>query len=135
MKNTLFILAFLMTFAVVSTVPQAIAANEIPSEVTLIKNVNVWDGRSDDLKKGYDVLIVRNLIKKVAKDIPTSGNYEVDTETNKAKTIEVNQPGAYTYTVKYIGGDDPGTKAYPVKVVDGKGATLMPGLVDHPCEP
>ncbi len=77
-----------------------------------------------------DVLVVGNKIKKVAKNIPTSGSYAVDAKTNVTKTIEVNQPGAYTYTVKYIGGDDPGTKTYPVKVIDGKGSPLMPGLID-----
>jgi len=42
----------------------AIAA-DIPTEVTLLKNVNVFDGKSDKLLMGYDVLVVKNLIKKV----------------------------------------------------------------------
>ncbi len=36
----------------------------------LIKNVNVWDGTSDDLDKNVSVLIENNLIKQVAKNIP-----------------------------------------------------------------
>ena len=56
----------------VVVVPTFAQANtDIPSEVTLFKNVNIWDGTSDSLKKGYDVLVVRNLIKKIAKNIPT----------------------------------------------------------------
>ena len=45
-------------------------AADIPSEVTLFKNVNIFDGESEQLLEGYDVLVVRNLIKKVAEDIP-----------------------------------------------------------------
>ena len=36
----------------------------IPSEVTLFKNVNVFDGKSEKLLEGYDVLVVKNLIMK-----------------------------------------------------------------------
>jgi hypothetical protein len=55
--------------------------------VTVIQNVHIWDGTSDTLKEGYDVLVVGDKIKKIAKDIPTSGDYEVDalrTSTKKA---------------------------------------------------
>ena len=41
----------------------AIAADDVPSEVTLFKNVNIFDGKSEQLLEGYDVLVVRNLIK------------------------------------------------------------------------
>jgi len=46
--------------------------------VTLFKNVNIFDGKSESLKKGYDVLVVKNMIEKIAKDIPASGTYELD---------------------------------------------------------
>ena len=36
----------------------------------LIKNVHVWDGRSDKLAKNSSVLIQDNLIIKVGKNIP-----------------------------------------------------------------
>ena len=66
----------------------AIAA-DIPAEVTLFKNVNVFDGKSEKLLMGYDVLVVKNLIKKVAKDIPTSGTYELDVTTGEdEKTVK-----------------------------------------------
>ncbi len=39
---------------------------EAPSQV-LIKNVNVWDGTSEDLKKGINVLIEGNLIHEVSR--------------------------------------------------------------------
>jgi len=61
---------------------------DIPSEVILFKNVNVFDGKSDKLLMGYDVLVVKNLIKKVAKDIPTSGTYELDVKTGGLKPME-----------------------------------------------
>ena len=39
--------------------------------LTLIRNVNVWDGTSDSLKQGYSVLITGNLITAVEKEIDT----------------------------------------------------------------
>jgi imidazolonepropionase-like amidohydrolase len=56
----------------------------------LITNVSVWDGTSASAKKGVDVLVEDNKIKKVAKGIKA--------------------PGA--------------------NVIDGKGGTLTPGLID-----
>lgn len=38
-------------------------------ETILIQNVNVWDGTSDDLQRGQQVLVEGNLIKSVAKEI------------------------------------------------------------------
>ncbi len=43
----------------------------VAQNTILIKNVNVWDGIGDDLKKNYDVLVVGNLIEKVKKNIPS----------------------------------------------------------------
>ena len=71
--TTLFVALVVM---VIGTPAQA--AEKISSEVTLFKNVNIFDGESNELKNGYDVLVVGNKIKKVAKDIPTTGSYEVD---------------------------------------------------------
>ena len=36
----------------------------------LIKNVGIWNGKNDQIKKNYDVLIVGNLIQQVGKNIP-----------------------------------------------------------------
>lgn len=43
--------------------------NVTSQNITLIKNVNVWDGTSSQLNKGVSVLIEKNLIVTVAKDI------------------------------------------------------------------
>ncbi|MCP4401797.1 MAG: amidohydrolase family protein [bacterium] len=113
-----------------ATAAFAQANAEVPAEVTLIKNVNVWDGRSDGLKEGYDVLIVRNLIEKVAKDIPTSGTYEVDETSGNVKDLSVHV-GINAYDIKVI--DEKGeveTKEVKVNVIDGGGRTLIPGLID-----
>ncbi|MFW2439788.1 MAG: amidohydrolase family protein [Arenicellales bacterium] len=56
----------------------------------LITNVSVWDGTSDSVNNGVDVLVEDNKIKKVAKGIKA--------------------PGA--------------------NVIDGKGGTVTPGLID-----
>jgi len=43
-------------------------AQEAPSQV-LIKNVNVFDGTSEKLAMGQDVLVEGNLIKKIGKGL------------------------------------------------------------------
>jgi imidazolonepropionase-like amidohydrolase len=43
----------------------------------LIKNVNVWDGTSDKLKKGFSVLVENNLIKQVGKNISAPDNARI----------------------------------------------------------
>jgi imidazolonepropionase-like amidohydrolase len=90
MKKILFVLVSLMSFVVIPIVIQ-IHAEEIkaPQQV-LITNVDVWDGTSDAVMKGTDVLVEGNLIKKVGKGIKADG----------------------------------------AQVFDGKGKTLMPGLIE-----
>ena len=78
---------------------------ETPSEVILFKNVKVFDGTSTRLLEGHDVLVVDNMIKRVAKGIPTSGTFASDAKTGGKKEIEVN-------------------------VIDGGGRILMPGMIE-----
>ena len=103
---------------------------ELPSEVTLFKNVNVFDGKSEQLMEGYDVLVVRNLIKKVAKDIPTSGTYEIDVQ-GKVKETQIYSCCFENYTIRTM--DDAGKwtkKQVKVNVIDGEGRILMPGIIE-----
>ena len=65
------------------------AEKEAPTRI-LITNVDVWDGTSDTVSNGTDVLIEGNKIKQVGKNI--------------------DAPGAH--------------------VIDGKGGTVTPGLID-----
>ena len=72
----------------------AVSAQETeptPDKFILIQNVAVWDGTSDALKPGQEVLIKNNLILSVAPSLNVS--------------------------------DD-------VEMIDGKGRTLMPGIID-----
>ena len=105
MKRNILILSIFTVIAVLSGLMSAQAKSNVPEEVTLIKNVNIWDGKSDGLMEGYDVLIVRNLIKKVAKDIPSSGTYEVDMKGGNIKELSV-----------HVGID-----AYSINVIDEQG--------------
>jgi len=57
MKYTLTLLSLLFHLALVS------------QNTILIQNVNVWNGVDDQLKNGYDVLVVDNLIEQVGKNI------------------------------------------------------------------
>ena len=100
--------------------------------VTLIKNIHVWDGTSDNLKENTDVLIVGDKIKRVAQDIPESGTYNVDAVRKTAELVP-DAPGfegkGYDLFVK----DEEGSieeVAVDVTVIDGKGGYLIPGLID-----
>jgi len=105
-------------------------AAEKPSEVILIKNVDVWDGRSDGLKKDHDVLMVGNLIKKVAENIPSSGTYEVDRKSGAVKDMGIHS-GIHAYSIKVITEEGKEEKKdVEVKVIDGGGRVLIPGLID-----
>lgn len=59
----------LTTLVVAFVLPQAWAQGEEKNEPhqILITGVNVWDGTSDSLKKGVDVLVEGNLIKRIGK--------------------------------------------------------------------
>ena len=67
-----------------------VTAQEVPEPQTLITNVDVWDGTSDSVRKGVDVLVEGSKIKRIAP--------------------RISAPGA--------------------EKVDGKGGTLIPGLMD-----
>jgi len=77
------------------------------------------------------VLVVRNLIKQVAKNIPTEGTYELDVKTGglKKKTVQAGCTHVYTVTV-YEGEEKVEKKQVKVNVIDGGGRTLIPGLTD-----
>ena len=99
--------------------------------VTLIKNVHVWDGTSDKLKDA-DVLIVGDKIKRVAKDIPTTGTYDVDAVSKKIVLVP-DAPGleGNRYNLR-VRGEDRSVQqvSVDVSVIDGKGGYLIPGLID-----
>lgn len=108
------------------------AAQDVPSEVTLFKNVNVFDGKSETMLEGHDVLVVRNLIQQIGEDIPTSGTYELEVSTGRLERTEAlpgSGVGGYAVTViDEAGGTE--TREVAVNVIDGGGRTLMPGLID-----
>ena len=119
--------------ALVAALSVSAMAADIPAEVTLFKNVNVFDGKSDKLLMGYDVLVVKNLIKKVAEDIPTSGTYELDVKTGGLKSLDMPQMHdwhAGRNVVTIYEDDKTVKKEVKVNVIDGGGRTVMPGLID-----
>jgi len=120
------ILKMFACLVVAMTLAATARAFDIPSEVTLFKNVNVFDGKNEKLMEGYDVLVVKNLIKQVAKDIPTEGTYELDVKTGglKKKTVQAGCTHVYTITV-YEGEEKIEKKQVKVNVIDGIGRTLI----------
>ena len=106
-------------------------ASAIPDQVTLFKNVKIFDGTADELKQGLDVLVVRNKIQKIAANIPTTGSYEIEASSKSVKKVfdPMGRGGGYSFQVV----DEKGKttpKQVEVNVVDGGGMTLMPGLID-----
>ncbi len=73
----------------------------IPPEVVLFKNVEVFNGIDDKLDD-VDVLVVGNKIKKVAKNIPVSGSYEVDVRQDRVKEIPNPTLVGNAYSIKAI---------------------------------
>jgi imidazolonepropionase-like amidohydrolase len=64
-KSVLMLIVFsLLVFAQLLLAQEKEAHKQV-----LFTNVNVWDGTSDDLKKGYSVLVEDNLIKQVGANI------------------------------------------------------------------
>jgi imidazolonepropionase-like amidohydrolase len=121
----------LLAMLTFSSVIMATDKTELPSEVTLFKNVNVWDGTSEQLKKDLDVLVVHNKIKKIAKEIPTSGTYELDVESGGVKQVDFPAEGLDAYTFKTVDKAGESKKVQvKVNIIDGGGRTLMPGLIN-----
>ena len=101
----------------------------IPDTVTLFKNVKVFNGKENKLHD-VDVLVVKNKIHKVAKDIPTSGTWQLDVKTGGAKRTKGPVGGFFEYTFETFSEEKKEKKTVKVNVIDGGGRTLMPGLID-----
>jgi imidazolonepropionase-like amidohydrolase len=129
MKKLILIVSVFSFLLTITTFTHAI--DTIPSEVTLYKNVNIFDGTSDQLKEGYDVLVVRNKIHKIGQDIPTSGTYEIDVQQKSVKEVSVHIPMDRTYSVTVFDKEGKTEKKnVSVNVIDGGGRTLMPGIIE-----
>ena len=119
-------------FLIMVWVGQLHAGEEYPSEVTLFKSVNIFDGVSETLKMDYDVLVVKNKIHKIAKDIPAAGSFEVEVTSGGEKQVTVLSGYAFnTYTITVKDGEaETKTQDVKVNVIEGAGRTLMPGLIE-----
>ncbi len=132
MKRIMMVLSCLV-FGLSLTMP--VVAADIPSDVTLFKNVNIFDGQSDELLMGYDVLVVQNLVKRIDTDIRIADTYEVDVKTGGYKEVG---SGGHAHDIQGYGDkvvvvyepEKMVKKEVKVKVINGKGLTLIPGLID-----
>ena len=103
---------------------------KIPSEVTLFKNVKIFDAKTNKLQEGLDVLIVKNKIHKIAKNIPNSGTWKLDVKTGGATRVQNPMGGTGEYNFVTYEKEKKVEKTVKVHVIDGGGKTLMPGLID-----
>ena len=125
------IVASVLLLSLVSLATVAQEGGAIPDEVTLFKNVRIFDGTTNGLKDGLDVLIVRNKIQKIAANIPVGGTYEIEVAAGSVKKVAdpYGRQGSYSFQAT----DEEGKvtkKEVKVNVIDGQGMTLMPGLID-----
>lgn len=106
-------------------------ASAIPDEVTLFKNVRIFDGTTNTLKEDLDVLVVRDTIQKIAENIPAAGSYEIEVSGQSVKRVgdPYGRQGTYSFQVTDQEGKAT-KKKVTVNVIDGGGMTLMPGLID-----
>lgn len=125
---TITIVTLLFSFAAL-----AVELADIPETAILFKNVKVFNGTEDKLHD-VDVLVVKNKIHKVTKDIPTTGTWEIDSISGVVKEVVPSIPGVGDYSSGYtIYKTEEGKtekKQIEVKVIDGGGRTLMPGIID-----
>ncbi len=124
----------LISFAVAAAaslwlLPDAGAQSNAPDTVTLFKNVKVFNG-TDNRRHDVDVLVVKNKIHRVAKDIPTAGTWEIDAKTGGVKKLASPVGGFFEYTFESFSEEKKVKKSVKVNVIDGGGRTLMPGLID-----
>ena len=128
------LITVLSTLALVVVLAMPAVAVDIPSDVTLFKNVNIFDGRNEKLLEGYDVLVVKNQIKKIDKNIQISKNYEIDVKTGGYKAMPSGGMCEFVTSepvvVTVYEPEKMVKKEVKVNVIDGKGRTLMPGLID-----
>jgi imidazolonepropionase-like amidohydrolase len=89
--NKFFALIVIASVSLVSLATNATAAKEEAPAQVLFKTVNIFDGKSDKLVMGMDVLVEGNLITKIGKNVKAGSG---------------------------------------ATVINGKGKTLMPGLID-----
>ncbi len=130
MKTKSLCITLFTAFSMVLSVA-LVTATELPESVTLFKNVNIFDGKSDKLMMDYDVLVVKNMIKKIAKDIPSTGTYELDVTSGGYREIDIATPDYDGYIIR-VTNEEAKTEKKQVKVnvIDGGGRTLMPGLIE-----
>lgn len=133
-RSPLTALSAVILFVIVafSATPTTAEEKSQPPSATLFKNVKVFNGIDDGLQD-IDVLVVRNKIHKVAKDITETGTWKVEEVTKKATrvypAVSGDFSGGYSFQVEGESGEVE-TVEVPVVVIDGGGRTLMPGLID-----
>ncbi|MHC4910299.1 MAG: amidohydrolase family protein, partial [Planctomycetota bacterium] len=113
--------------------PLAATAQELPDSVVLFKNVNIFDGKSDELIENQDVLVVRNKIHRIGENIPTGGTFEVEVTSGgerKVTALSDFATGVYEITVMDETSETT-TKQVEVQVIDGGGRTLTPGFIEN----
>ena len=111
----------------------AVAQEDLPDSVILIKNVNIFDGKSDELIEDQDVLIVRNKIHRIEENIPVGGTFEVEVTSGgerKVTALSDFATGVYEITVMDEGAETM-TQEVEVQVIDGGGGTLTPGFIEN----
>ena len=119
----------LVAMAIFCSGASAAEGIKIPPEVTVFKNIKIFDGKTNKLHSGLDVLVVKNKIHKIASDIPTTGTWEIDVTTGGVRKISGSIGGTDTYTFTILSEGKTEKQQAKVNIVDGGGraATIVHG--------
>ena len=125
------IIAAMLSLFVSASLSLAQQSSNIPSEVTLFKNVKVFDGVAGEVKD-LDVLVVKNKIHRIADGIPETGTWEIKADTKAATRLYAPVSGDFSGYAFRVENESGATETIEVEVniIDGEGRTLMPGLID-----
>ncbi|MCP4256194.1 MAG: amidohydrolase family protein [Planctomycetes bacterium] len=115
---------FMIAIAVMLMASVAMAEEiEKPTQV-LFTNVNIFDGKTDGLKKGMSVLVEGNLIKKIGKNINASDATVID---GNGRTLMPGLIDAHTH-LQVTNGTDV-VKTYTQQYNDSRTASIAKGYV------
>ena len=90
----LFITIIVTIFLTVPAYSGTSSFDKIPESVTLFKNVKVFNG-TENMLHDVDVLVVKNKIHKIGKNLPTTGSWEIDVKTGGATKVANPIGGGY----------------------------------------
>ncbi len=125
MNKKPYVVAALLAAAVLVTSAMTTAVAENKPTQVLIVNVDVWDGTSDEVQKGVDVLVEGNKVAKIAKGIKAPN---ATTINGQGGTVT---PGFIDMHQHVMLNPPEGTAAYQTRWDDAAGGAFAIHHLNH----